>query len=391
MTPAHDDNPAEAKGSDQARVLVSIIIPAYRAAAYIAGTLNSVLAQTFTNYEILVVNDGSPDTPAFEQALSSYLSKIRYIRQENRGPSSARNAAIREAWGKYIAFLDSDDLWLPHHLARHMEALEKDPSLGLIYANGVHIEGTVPVPVGVAFDRTAQSLPVTFEKLLREQSTVNMSATVASRAALLRAGLFDEQLKRCEDFDLWLRMAHQGVKMTFTRDVQICHRLSNGLAASHELMKRARIQVCQKVLSNLPLTEEQSRIARRKIADIQAELELELAKQALLAGEFEAALRAARKAGSAAPHWKLHAAQVGLRFFPGLFQKLYRSHLQRVERRKRDQRARSLEAIGVFGKITHLEALSKGSLKVDTAQGINAEIRTHPDRRENAITEPSAQ
>jgi glycosyltransferase involved in cell wall biosynthesis len=103
--------------------LISVVIPAYNAAVYIGPTLETVFAQTFTNFEVIVVNDGSPDTAALESGLGPYRSRIRYIRQENRGPSGARNTAIRDARGTYIAFLDSDDVWLAQHLERQVAML----------------------------------------------------------------------------------------------------------------------------------------------------------------------------------------------------------------------------------------------------------------------------
>jgi hypothetical protein len=341
--------------SNEDTVVASIVIPAYNSAVYIANALNSVLAQTYINYEIIVVNDGSPDTPALEHVLHPYLSKIRYIRQENRGPSGARNTAIRAARGRYVAFLDSDDLWLPKHLAKQVEALEKDPSLGLVYSNAVHIEDDYPV--GIAFDSTPQSLPVDFDALLQERSTVNTSSAVVSRQALVQAGLFDEQLRRCEDYDLWLRLAHAGVRMTFTREIQICHRLANGLAASGELMKQALIQVYEKTLSTQTLTDKQTRVVRKKIADIAMAIEFERAKQALLAGRFQEALESVRRAQAAAPNWRLRSAEIGLRLFPRLLRPLYRSHLRRVERRKRARRARSLKSVGFADRLANLTAV----------------------------------
>ena len=91
--------------------LVSVVIPAYNSSRYISGTLDSVLSQTLSNREIILVNDGSPDTTELESALQPYLPHFRYFKQENRGPSAARNLGIREARGRYVAFLDSDDLW----------------------------------------------------------------------------------------------------------------------------------------------------------------------------------------------------------------------------------------------------------------------------------------
>lgn len=349
----NDIPPQMCSHQDAARV--SVVIPAYNAAGYIRNTLNSVLAQTFTNYEIIVVNDGSPDSPALERALHPYWSKIRYIQQENRGPSGARNTAIRIARGRYVAFLDSDDLWLPEHLAKQVEALEKDPSLGLVYSNAVHIEDDRPV--GVAFDSTPQCLPVDFDALLEERSTVNTSSAVVSRPALVQAGLFDEQLRRCEDYDLWLRLARAGVRMTFTREIQIGHRLANGLAASGELMKQALIQVYEKTLSTQTLTAQQIRVVRKKIADISMAIEFERGKQALLAGRFQEALESVRKAQAAAPNWRLRSAEIGLRLFPRLLRPLYRSRLRRVERRKRARRARALKSVGFRDRLVNLTAV----------------------------------
>src|SRR5271170_3508051 len=179
-------------------VLVSVVIPAYNSAEYIAETLDSVLAQTFPDYEIIVVNDGSPDTERLEQVLAPYRRRIRYITQENRGPGAARNVAILEACGKYVAFLDSDDRWLPPHLEAQLRLLEKDPSLGLVYADG--IVTVEDAPVRTCFQINRQTRPITFETLVQEDCTVVTSATVARRESLLQAGLFDERFRHCEDF-----------------------------------------------------------------------------------------------------------------------------------------------------------------------------------------------
>ena len=327
--------------------LISVAIPAYNAAAYIGPTLDTVFAQTFTNFEVIVVNDGSPDTPALESALAPYRSRIRYIRQENRGPSGARNVAIKEARGTYVAFLDSDDVWLPRHLERQVAMLEADSSLGLVYSNAVHIEDGRAV--GVAFDNTPQSLPVDFDALLEERATVNTSSAVALRRAIVEAGLFDEQMRRCEDFDLWLRMAYSGVRVTFTREIQIGHRLANGLAASGDLMKQALIQVYEKTAATKALSPKQQTIVREKIRTISTARQFERAKQHLLDGSFEKSLECLELARASAPSWKVLAAELGIRSFPRLLQTAYRSHLRGVERRKRARRARSLARAGISG------------------------------------------
>src|SRR5262245_24043876 len=91
--------------------VVSVIIPAYQAAADIRDALDSVFAQNFSHFEVIVVNDGSPDTPELEAAIAPYQSRLRYIAQPNQGAGAARNTGIRAARGTYVALLDADDLW----------------------------------------------------------------------------------------------------------------------------------------------------------------------------------------------------------------------------------------------------------------------------------------
>ena len=329
--------------------LVSVVIPAYNAAGYISATLNSVLNQSFRDFEIIVINDGSPDTIALERALEPYHSRVRYITQQNAGPSAARNVGIRQGRGKYVAFLDSDDLWLPDHLGSQVAALQTDPSLGLIYANSLHIVNNQPE--GNSFDRTPQSEPVTFESLVREDCTVGTSTTVAERKAVLDAGLFDENLRRCEDFDLWLRMAHNGVRMTFTRTIQVYHRLANGLAADSELMKDARLRVVQKMDNSGILTEQQRVIVRRRIQQLEFDLELNRAKTFLLNGNSREARQAASRAARACSQWKVRLLQVGLYFFPGALRSIYRLHRKRIAGRNSNRPVASTQEFVKTGQV----------------------------------------
>src|SRR5579859_2882238 len=115
--------------------LVSVIIPAYKAAEHIVKALKSVFAQTFSNYEVIVINDGSPDTPQFLEIIHPYSDRIRYLEQHNQGPAAARNRGILAANGEYMAFLDSDDCWFPSYLATQMRLLEGSSPIDLIYGN----------------------------------------------------------------------------------------------------------------------------------------------------------------------------------------------------------------------------------------------------------------
>src|SRR5271166_2127709 len=120
---------------------VSIIIPAYNTAALIPECLKSVFAQTYADFEVIVVNDGSPDTPDLEKALAPYLSRIVYITQQNKRAAGARNTAIRNAKGNFLAFLDSDDVWLPEHLVLQMNLFRQEPGLDLVYADAMVGDG----------------------------------------------------------------------------------------------------------------------------------------------------------------------------------------------------------------------------------------------------------
>ena len=280
--------------NERKQPLVSVIIPAYQAAGRIRETLDSVFAQTYPNLEVVLVNDGSPDTEALEQAIQSYGERLIYIRQENRGPSGARNTAIRAARGKYIACLDSDDVYLPDHLARLVPLLEEG-GLDLVYADSYFMKDGVQV--GRSFERQPQSPPVTFEKLLTEECAVTTSAVVASRQAMIDAGLFDERYRRCEDFDLWLRMSFRGAKMDFLRQAGIEHRmLADGLAADSYLLKRALIEIYQKVQATLPVSAKQKRLIEELIGRTEGLCQMDLAKRYLREGHYPEARVAAAKA-----------------------------------------------------------------------------------------------
>lgn len=318
----HDDN----------KTSVSVVIPAYNAATSIATALDSVLAQTFPDFEIpdceiIVVNDGSEDTELLEQVLLPYSSHIRYIKQENQGPSAARNRGIVAARCQYVAFLDSDDFWLPQYLAVQLSFLRNDPSLRLVYSDSLLIRNGISL--GRTFERESQVLPVTFDALLEERCTVSTSSTVALRQVLIEAGLFDEQLVRCEDFDLWLRMAFRGAPMTHHSQAHVCRTVSgSGLSANGYLMKRARIAVLDKINSSLPLSPAQRELLNKRRRLNEAMSQLDRVKQCMITGEFDKALEDACQAASVLPSWKLRLAVSGLRRAPHLLRAAYQVHKQ---------------------------------------------------------------
>lgn len=190
---------------------VSVIIPAYNAAATIAGTVDSVLAQTFEDFEIICVDDGSTD--ATLAIVKKYGDRVRLIEQANSGPAAARNNGARHSSGEYLAFLDADDTWTPQFLERSVPVLDADHCLSLVYCNcaladseGVALGTSI---VGKGFDH-APSL----NELLTQLWPIMPSAAMVRRSAYDKCGGYRDALKgasfRFEDVDFWIKMREQG-------------------------------------------------------------------------------------------------------------------------------------------------------------------------------------
>jgi glycosyltransferase involved in cell wall biosynthesis len=306
----------------QGAAMVSVVIPAFRCTQYIAQAVESVLQQSFSDLEIIVVNDGSPDTPLLEAALLPYWGKIHYQKQATRGPSGARNAGILQAHGKYVAFLDGDDYWLPEHLARLMALFQGDAAPDLAYCDCILLKGEKPF--ANAFSIEPQSPEVNFDSLLVESCAISTSSAVVSRETILKAGLFDESFRRCEDFDMWLRLAFGGARMTYHSDAQVFHRMNEaGLSADRLSIKRDRIRVYEKMAATLPVTIEQRETISRLVAHIKADCHVDEMKYALEEGNYQAALDSGNRAKAIKSNWKLATSLFALRAAPQLFGQLY--------------------------------------------------------------------
>jgi glycosyltransferase involved in cell wall biosynthesis len=181
---------------------VSVIIPAYNQAQYLAAAIESALAQTYGDLEIIVVDDGSTDqTPTIAQ---QFGGAIHYLRQENRGLSRARNRGLEAAQGQFAAFLDSDDLWHPSYLDQVVAALKSSPRAVGAFAGWQYVDakGTLLpqaiIPFGAKSSQLEQDLPW--------RCAVVPSGIVVRRQLVQECGGFDPQLSACEDWDLWLRL-----------------------------------------------------------------------------------------------------------------------------------------------------------------------------------------
>lgn len=306
--------------------LVSIVIPAYNSAPFIAETLESVFAQTFRDVDVFVVNDGSPDTLALEVELAPFLDRITYLRQANTGPSGARNLAIRQARGEYIALLDSDDVWEPRYLEEQIVRLSEESRLDLIYSDGV-IDGG-PLDGRRLMEVNPSHAVVTTERLIAEECTVLTSCTVARRTALLDAGLFDERFRRSEDAHLWLRMSLRGARLAWHPARLVRHRRRQGsLSDDRPAMIRAYIDVLEDLLGRCPLTPAQRRLMQRQIARRHAMVALDEGRQLFVAGRYPEAAAALAHARSSEPAFsqqlRYGLLHVGVRVAPRLLHRAY--------------------------------------------------------------------
>ncbi len=228
---------------------LSVILTCFNGEKWIAETIKSVLTQTFVDFELIIINDGSTDKS--EQKILSFSSdkRIKYFSQENIGIPGARNVGIRKALGEYVCILDQDDLWLPEKLAREVEYLDHNRDVGVVYTGACIINEKGEV-VG------RRTVPIcTKNLLLRKLIDYNFIPTTSimmRRECFDTIGLLDETLYGCDDYDLWLRAAgkyHFGLI-----DMPLVKVRYHQEQASHsERMFSDRTKIFEKILIMYPL------------------------------------------------------------------------------------------------------------------------------------------
>ena len=248
------------------RPKISILIPSYNTAHTIAETLDSVLAQTFTDYEIIVANDAAPDTEELKRVLENYYEKIIFIdKEKNQGTSATRNLMIKEARGELIAFLDADDIWFPNYLQEQAEFLEQS-GYDMVYADTEFFG--VSHQAGESF--MAYNPPrgaVTRRMLVEGKAIILPSGTLIRREELLTKGMFDPDVSRTEDFDLWMRLIFQGTRIGYQRKILFKFRLRPGSGSGDSLQRIERCRDIWRVLQKkLPFTKEENTIIERNVA-----------------------------------------------------------------------------------------------------------------------------
>lgn len=221
---------------------VSVIIPAYNAASFIRDSVDSVLAQTYRNFEVIVVDDSSTDdTP---HLLAEYGDRITVVSKRNGGAAAARNAGANVATGEWLALLDADDRWEPHKLERQLAITTTACS----YTNRTNFGSHGDVPV-LQTDATVMHDGDVFVPLLLEGNFMTSSSVMVRREVFQQLGGFTTELKNAEDWDLWLRVAEHH-RVSFCSEPLVRYRFhAGGKSRNHRAMATARRSVVTRALA----------------------------------------------------------------------------------------------------------------------------------------------
>ena len=306
---------------------VGVIIPVYRA-HFLADCLASVFAQTRQPDRVIVVDDGSPEGAAIERAVRRYGDRVTLIQQENRGAGAARNRGILASDTDLIAFLDADDEWAPEFLQGQLD-LMRAYRFDLVYTNG-DIVGDSPMR-GMRFMETAPSQgTVTVDALLSQRCTVLTSSVVTRRKVLLDVGLFDEDLRRGQDFDLWVRLAAAGTTFAYSTAPLVKRRIhSQNLSGDCISELERAVAVLSKLRDKGLLTAAQCDVLDARVRALRAQIATEQGKKTLLAGDLPEARWHFRQAVAEGGGWKPRIVRLALRVAPVMTRQAYLFKLRR--------------------------------------------------------------
>jgi glycosyltransferase involved in cell wall biosynthesis len=267
---------------------VSIILPAYNAEHYLEQTLESALAQTASDFEILIVDDGSSDaTASIAQHFANRDPRIRLLRQQRQGVSTARNLAMAAAQGTYFALLDSDDIWMPGYLAAQLRVLHDHPDIDVVSANAINLGGEL--------DRTVWKTvrpglhPVSLLMLIRVEDSVSIMSVFRRRVWEQLRG-FDANMDGNEDYDFWLRAAADGVGILFNSTPLVYYRRTTGSLSANEAQMLLGIQRPLKNLRRLvPDDSVEALEIDRRLDRFEERRLMARAKQAIIDRDFQTA------------------------------------------------------------------------------------------------------
>jgi glycosyltransferase involved in cell wall biosynthesis len=303
---------------------VSVLIGAYDNAATLREAMDSILAQTVEDLELIVVDDGSSDrTVEIAEAAAARDPRVRVVRQANGGVSRARNAALRLARGRYFALLDSDDVWAPRFLQAQVEILDARPEIAIVTGNAVFLGGARHgQPVRPCPDARPDPTP---SSIVADETSVFIMC-VFRRAVYDAIGGFDETKRTNEDYDYWLRAATAGFRF-LRNDAPLAQYRSHGasLSANESRMLRGILVVLREHRRRVSAASEDSAVLERQIARFESELHASDARAALETGDYLSAARHLDALGAGRPAPVLRLARVMAHWTPGLLARLYRA------------------------------------------------------------------
>lgn len=232
--------------------MITVIIPSFNSANLVSDAIRSVLSSNLHEVEIVIINDGSTDNTA--EVITTYLSdkRIKYIEQSNRGLAGARNTGIENANGEYLVFLDADDLILPNKLLVQRKFLDENPAFDIVYSKSEWF-------IEDDFNNTREvRFPVYTGEVIQYLiygNFIHVNSVMVRKDAVIKAGLFDENLRELEDWDLWLRMALNGSKFGFTPGVHSKVRIRKGSMTSNQVrMNGTMVKVLEKTINQIEKT-----------------------------------------------------------------------------------------------------------------------------------------
>jgi glycosyltransferase involved in cell wall biosynthesis len=271
---------------------VSVVMPAYNVERYLAESIDSVLAQTFRDFELVIVDDGSTDGSyaIAERYRTKHPERIVLVSQENRGLAGARNTALRAASGRVFALLDSDDGWHPQFLESQMRLLDTHPDVAIVSGNALNRGG-------IEDGRPAQPVPdprpaPDLVSILADETAVFIMS-LFRREVVDRIGGFDEDFRTNEDYDFWIRAGLAGFK--FLRNPEplgFYRRHANSLSASDVRMLTGILRVYHKALPHCPPGTPGADVIAAQISRFETELLAANAREALGTGDMRKALAA---------------------------------------------------------------------------------------------------
>ena len=312
---------------------VAVVIPVY-CPTFLGEALHSVFTQSRQPDEVIVVDDGAPDQDQLSAAIGKYGERVTLIRQPNRGAAAARNTGLASTTADLVALLDADDLWLPSFLEEQLAVLAATPDLDLVYCDGV-ITGNTPLAGETFMDKCPSNGPVTLESLLAQRCTVLLSGVVARRQAILDANGFDPQLRRGHDFDLWLRMAQRGARLTYQRKVLLVRRVHDDNLSGTSVTEAERpLSILERTLSTLPLSDRERAVAEDRVRELRGVVAREYGKEFLRVGQYADARRELSRAQRERSTWKLRAALLALRVAPQFARTMYLTRMRLTRARQ---------------------------------------------------------